>query len=88
MKRFHEEVALMDRRWRVVVAEDQQFRTTFPAAIYRNSRVERGGKGRMRKHRLNEGCGCSMCQWEKWTKGHGKRKQAAMKHELLAEGVF
>jgi len=86
MKRFHEESVLMDRRWRTVLKEEGRFRINFPEAVYRNSRVERGGIGRMRKHRPNEGCGCHMCQWEKWEKGGGKRKQMVMKHELLAGG--
>lgn len=87
MKRFHEEKELMARRWRVVVDDNARFRAAWPTVEYRNRRVDRGGLGRMRKHRPNEGCGCHMCQWETWEKGNSKRKHAEMKHEFLAEGI-
>lgn len=77
----------MSRRWQTVIDKDTQFRAAFPEVQYRKRRVDSGGRGRMRKHRPNEGCGCHMCQWEKWTKGKGKRKQLVIKHELFAEGV-
>lgn len=72
MKRWHEEQGLMERRLSKV--------THWPAQKLQE------GPGRMRKHRPLEGCGCRMCQWEKWQKGTVKRKQREWEHEHMAEG--
>lgn len=87
MKRFNQELPRMVSRWRKVLSADKQFRLAFPECTYRNSRVERGGPGRMRKHRPYEGCGCDMCQWEKHQKGGTKKIQALLKYEAIASGT-
>lgn len=86
MNRWHREQRLMQKRWGTVLRQDQESRQRFGSS-YRNAMVDSGGgPGWMRKRRPNQGCGCPMCQWEKYEKGQGKRKIREEQYEHCAEG--
>ncbi len=94
MKRWHEELPLMLRRWLPDLAEHEMDRKRFPR-LYGNfiCKCEKAGPGIFRKRKPHD-CGktrCRLCHWEKYCmKGNSRhaREYQAIQWEETAWGAF